>query len=172
MRTLVNVMGFQAGWFAAVLGAAHGIPWLGVVIVPVVLVVHLALSSVPRNELLLAGAGGLIGFSIDTALIALGVFSPVFWLLPKPLSPPWMVMLWANFAITLNVSLKRLHGKYLLSSLLGAVGGPAAYYGGAGLGAMTEMPDTASLSVLAIVWAVVVPALFRIASAINKQHSS
>jgi hypothetical protein len=82
-----------------------------------------------------------------------------------------MVMLWVNFAITLNVSLRRLHGRYLLSALLGAVGGPAAYYGGAGLGAMTAIPDTVSLIVLAIVWGVVVPALFRIASVINKWYA-
>ena len=53
-----------------------------------------------------------------------------------------MVMLWVNFAMTLNVSLGRLRGKYLLAGILGAFGGPMAYYGGAELGAMTALPNT------------------------------
>lgn len=171
MRTLVNFAGFQIGWFSSVLGAAHGMPWFGTVVIPLMLAGHVVLSRCRKGELLLAILAGIIGFCLDTALVAMGVFSPVFWLFPGPLSPPWMVMLWVNFAVTLNVSLKRLHGRYLLSSILGAVGGPAAYYGGAGLGAMTEIPGTMSLVVLAVVWSAVVPALFRIASAINKRCS-
>jgi hypothetical protein len=167
----VNFVGFQVGWFSSVLGAAHGIPWLGTVIIPLVLAAHLALSPGRKAELLQAILAGIIGFCLDSVLITLGVFTPVFWFFPAPFSPPWMVMLWVNFAITLNVSLRRLHGRYLLSALLGAVGGPAAYYGGAGLGAMTAIPDTVSLIVLAIVWGVVVPALFRIASVINKWYA-
>jgi hypothetical protein len=168
----VNLGGFQAGWFASVLGAAHGIPWLGIVVIPLVLVVHLFLSSSRKAEFLLAITAGIIGFCLDSALVGLGVFSPVFWFFPAPFSPPWMVMLWVNFVITLNVSLKRLHGRYFIASLLGAVGGPAAYYGGAALGAMTEIPDTVRLVVLAIVWAAIVPVLFWLASSINKRYSS
>jgi hypothetical protein len=29
MRLLVNFVAFQLGWFACVLGAAQGLPWLG-----------------------------------------------------------------------------------------------------------------------------------------------
>jgi hypothetical protein len=43
MRSVVNFVAFQIGWFAAVLGAGHDMPWLGVVIVPLVLLVNLAL---------------------------------------------------------------------------------------------------------------------------------
>jgi len=77
VRTIVNVIFFQAAWFAAVLGAAHGMPWLGVVAVPLALTLHLALSPDRRPELLLALAAAVTGFVFDSALIAGGAFSPI-----------------------------------------------------------------------------------------------
>jgi len=38
IRAIVNLTAFQIGWFAAVLGAGRGMPWLGVVVVPLVCV--------------------------------------------------------------------------------------------------------------------------------------
>ena len=54
MRKLINVLSFQVGWFAAVLGVAHNMPWLSVVIVPLVLLLHLAMAPEWQSELLLA----------------------------------------------------------------------------------------------------------------------
>ncbi len=36
MRLLLNFAAFQIGWFACVLGAANGFPWLGPVVVAAV----------------------------------------------------------------------------------------------------------------------------------------
>jgi hypothetical protein len=109
----------------------------------------------------------------DTALIAAGIFIPVHKLLPLPLSPPWLVFLWVNFATTLNIALKRLHGHPVFCALLGAIGGPAAYYAGARLGAI-QMHDRLEffLAVLAVVWGIAVPALFRISDAIPDPHDA
>jgi hypothetical protein len=169
---IVNAVAFQIGWFAAVLGAAHGAAWLGVVVVPLVVALHLTLSPDWRSELALALGAGAIGLVFDTALVSIGVFSPVFFLLPAPLSPPWMVMLWINFSTTLNRSLGSLQDRYLLAGLLGAVGGPAAYYSGARLGAMTSIPAGTQLLVLAAAWAVVVPFLYRLSARINESFGS
>ncbi len=40
-RTLVNFVAFQAGWFACVLSAANGRPWLGVLVVGLIVALHL-----------------------------------------------------------------------------------------------------------------------------------
>jgi hypothetical protein len=170
LRNIVNVIGFQAGWFAAVLGAGYGMPWLGLVAVPIVLMVHVTLSPYRKADVMLIFLAGIMGFCVDTLLVYAGVFTPVHYLFPVPFSPPWMVLLWMNFATALNVSLKSLHGRYLLSALLGAIGGPSAYYSGAKLGATTTIPGTSDLLVLSAVWAAAVPALFWIAFRINKHH--
>jgi hypothetical protein len=54
MLKIINFIAFQAAWFAAVLGAAHGMPWLGVVAVLLALGLHLVLSPEWRPEQLLA----------------------------------------------------------------------------------------------------------------------
>ena len=73
MRTIVNFIAFQIGWFASVLGAGHGLPWLGVVIVPLVLLLDLILSANWRQELIVALAAAVMGFAVDTGLVAAGV---------------------------------------------------------------------------------------------------
>jgi hypothetical protein len=142
-------------------------PWLGLVAVPIVLVLHVALSPNRKAEIILILSAGALGFCIDTLLVFAGAFTPVLYLFPLPFSPPWMVLLWMSFATALNVSLKKLHGRYILSAVLGAIGGPSAYYSGAKLGATTSIPGSADLLVLSAVWAAAVPALFWIAARIN-----
>ena len=163
MRKIINFIAFQSAWFAAVLGAANGMLWLGVVAVPLALVLHLALSPDWRPELLLALTAAGMGFAADTLLIAAGAFSPIPYLFPVPFSSLWMVMLWVNLATTMNVSMAWLRGRYGLAALSGAIGGPMAYYSGAKLGAMTQLPDPSGLLSIAIAWAIALPLLYGVA---------
>jgi len=162
-RKISNFILFQAAWFAAVLGAAKGMPWLGPLAMVPVLGVHLTLAENRSGELKLLVGAGILGFLFDTALVAAGVFMPVANLLPRPFSPPWMVALWLNFAATLNVSLAWLRGHYALAAAFGAVGGPLAYYSGAKMGATEVLPSQGGLLVLAIVWGVMTPVLVWLA---------
>jgi len=142
-------------------------PWLGLLAVPIVLAAHVAMSPNRKAEAMIILAAGLTGFFIDTFLMMTGVFTLAPYIVPFPFSPPWMVMLWMDFATALNVSLKKLHGRYLLSAVLGAVGGPSAYYSGAKLGATISIPGQADLIVISAMWAAAVPALFWIAGRVN-----
>jgi hypothetical protein len=171
LRKVANFIAFQAAWFAAVLGAAHGMPWLGVLAVPIALTLHLALSPDWRPELLLALAAAVTGFVFDSALIAGGAFSPIRSVFPAPFSSLWMVMLWVNLATILNVSMGWLRGRYVLAALFGAVGGPMAYYSGAKLGAMTAIPPVNALLAIGVAWALVFPLLFKINEVVQKQFA-
>jgi len=171
MRAVANFIAFQIGWFATVLGAGHGMPWLGVVIVPWVLLLNLFLSADWRQELVVALAAAAMGFAVDTALVAAGVFVPVPFLVPGPFSPPWMVMLWVNQATTLNACMAWLRRRYLAGALFGAVGGPLAYYGGAKLGAAT-LPSTNGLIILGIAWACAFPAMLAVAELARRRSAS
>ena len=166
MRSVVNFIAFQIGWFAAVLGAGQGMPWLGVVIVPLVLLLDLILSADWRQELNVALAAAVMGFAVDTGLVAAGVFAPVPFVVPRPFSPLWMVMLWVNQATTLNSCMGWLRGRYLAGALFGAVGGPLAYLSGAKLGA-ASLPSTNGLLILGITWAVAFPALLAVAECVR-----
>lgn len=162
-RKTVNALLFQAAWFAAVLGAARGLFWLGPLSMIPVLALHLALQEDRRGEAKLLLIAALLGFIFDTVFVASGVFMPLQHLFPRPFSPPWMICLWLNFAATLNVSMVWLRQRYLLAALFGAIGGPLAYYGGAKLGATEALPTLSGLLLLAVGWGVMTPLLVRLA---------
>jgi hypothetical protein len=162
-RKLVNVVFFQIAWFAAVLGAARGMLWLGPIVMIPILAIHMALQQNRQGELKLLMAAGVLGFLFDTVFVAGGVFTPLQHLYPRPFSPPWMICLWLNFAATLNVSMVWLRGRYLLAALFGAIGGPLAYYSGAKLGATEALPTFAGMLLLAIGWGIMTPLLVWLA---------
>jgi len=75
--------------------------------------------------------------------------------------------MWALFATTLNLSMAWLKRRTWLAVLMGATGGPLAYFAGHRLGGV-EMPDPAlALLAQALGWAVLMPLLTRIAESLN-----
>jgi hypothetical protein len=168
MRIAVNLLAFNAAWFACVLGGAWEVAWLAPLAAAGVVGVHLLVQPGWRAELALVASAMLFGFVLDSALVALGVFSPKRVVLPAPLTALWLVMLWGSFATILNVSIRRFQGHWVVAGLFGAVGGPVAYYSGARLGAL-EMgqPVWRSLILLGVGWAVAVPALLWLARALR-----
>ena len=160
---LVNFVLFQIGWFACVLGAAHGMPGAGVAAALVVVAWHLARAPRPRPELTLLVIAAVIGFAWDTALVALGwIEYPNGTLIPGT-APIWIVAMWVVFATTLNVSLGWLKRSLPLALLFGAVGGPLAYVAGGKLGGLSFLQQTPALVALSIGWAFLTPLLLRIA---------
>ena len=168
-RKLLNAALFQVAWFAAVLGAARGMPWLGPIVMIPILAIHMTLQQNRQGELKLLMAAGVLGFLFDTVFVAGGIFSPLQHLFPRPFSPLWMVCLWLNFAATLNVSMAWLSGRYLLAAAFGAIGGPLAYYSGAGLGATEALPTPNGMLLLAVGWGLMTPLLVWLAHEFNKQ---
>ena len=82
------------------------------------------------------------------------------------MAPFWLLAVWVNFAMTLNVSLPWLKGRWILTAALGFVGGPLAYLAGANLNAVVISGPT-SFFVLAICWGVLMPLLTALATRFN-----
>ena len=160
MNRLVNFAMFYLGWFACVVGAAHGELWLGPAMVAALLLVHLSLTPSRVQETRLILVVGIFGFAIDTLQASAGLYAFTHTSVAPWLCPLWMVALWMIFAATLNSSLAWLAGRYGLAATLGALCGPASYAAGARLGAI-ELPANALVSLvgIAIVWAFAMPAL-------------
>ena len=167
MRKLINFVAFQLGWFAAVLGAAHGRAWAGVVVVPLVLALAMFMSNDWKRELKLAAGSAVMGLLFDTTMTSLGAFHPVPHVFPKPISPLWMLMLWVNQATALNSCMAWLNSRYALGALFGAIGGPLAYLGGARLGA-AAIPTNSGLLILAAAWALAFPALLKLQTKVQQ----
>ncbi|BCX17367.1 MAG: membrane protein [Geminicoccaceae bacterium] len=164
VAVLVNLAGFQAGWFACVLGAAHGVPWLGPLVAAPVLTWHLATARHPGRAALLLAVAALVGLGLDTLLIRAERIAFSEGVLLEGWAPYWMVCLWALFASTFEVSLRWLREKPVLAALFGALGGPLAYWAGARLGAATLLePVWAGLLLVSLVYALATPLLMLLA---------
>jgi len=163
-RLIVNALLFQLGWFACVLGGDS--PWL--LLVAVALAVHLLwVSSWAREGKLLLSVF-LLGSAVDSFLLHMGVFD---FGEPRTLIPLWLALLWLLLATTLDHCLAWSARPWWRASLLGAVGGPLAYYAGARLGGV-ELPlgDVPTLALLALIWAVLMPVLHGFARLYRGQY--
>jgi hypothetical protein len=164
MRLLVHFVAFQLGWFACVLGAAQGLPWLGPVVVAVVVALHLATARRAAPELCLVLSAMAIGLVVDSLLLATGWLQYSVGVLLPGLAPYWIVAMWALFATTLNVSMGWMRGRTVLAVLMGAIGGPLSYLAGEKLGAIELTQPVHALAALAVAWAIAMPALMWLAS--------
>lgn len=154
-----NVLFTQIAWFAAVLGAAQGLPAWGAVPALAVLLWHLHLAPRPRSEAALILLTACLGTAADALVLGQGLVAYTSGQWSAAVPPLWMSALWAVFATSLNVTLRWLHGRPLLAVLLGAVAGPLAFLSGARLGAATLLEPAPALAGLALEWAVVLPIL-------------
>jgi hypothetical protein len=167
MNILINFIAFQVGWFACVLGAANGLPWLGPIVVAAAVALHLVRARRPLPELLLVCSAMGLGLVADTLLLATGWLSyPSGHWLPG-LAPYWIVAMWALFATTLNVSMGWMRGRPVLTFLMGAVGGPLSYLAGQKLGAIELNPPVYALAALALAWAMAMPLLMWLAGRLD-----
>lgn len=161
---IANFVVFQAAWFAAVLGAAHHAPLWGSACVIAAIAWHLGVSARPAQEAKLIGLACLIGFAVESGVAMQGHVAypsgqPVSWL-----APYWMVALWGELAIALNVTMRWLKGRPWLAALFGAIGGPAAFSAGVRLGGAQFIDRTPALVTLAVAYAVLVPLLVWLSS--------
>ncbi|MCW8926697.1 MAG: DUF2878 domain-containing protein [Xanthomonadales bacterium] len=162
-RTLINFAAFQAGWFTCVLGAANGMPWLGLLAVSLVVALHVRTAGQPANELRLLALCVIIGLVFDSLLVASGWVRYPNGMLLSGMAPYWILAMWALFSTTLNYSMGWLKSSLPLASVMGAVFGPLSYLAGQRLGAIELLEPLYGLLALAFIWAVVMPTLVYVA---------
>lgn len=162
-NNLLNIALFQIGWFACVLSAAAGQPIWGAAISIMIIGWHVWRASAPFAEFKLIMLAMLIGLIWDSFLVWQHWLDYESGILLANTAPYWIVLMWALFATTLNVSMRWLKGRWLYAVLFGAIGGPLAFLAGQRLGAVTFTDTTIALSALVTGWAVLTPLLIAIA---------
>jgi len=148
---LFNFIAYQVAWFAVLIGVGLGYAWAGVLVALVVTAAHLSRRPA-KLEYKLIGAALILGLVVDTTLVLSGQVH--FEANGKlPIAPYWMLSLWIAFATTLNHSMRWLMLRPAAAALLGAVGGPLAYFAGAKLGALSMSTPATALTLIALLWA-------------------
>jgi len=155
---------YQLGWCACVLGAASGHPWLGTALGILPIALHVAWSRRRGDALALAIATTAIGVAVDVLQIALGTLRFDVGTVVEWLPPPWLVVVWAQFAMTFHFGLRWLVGRPWHAALFGMLGGPLAFLAGRRLGVVALHPALwPSLLSLAATWSVALPAAAALA---------
>ena len=171
--TLLNLGLYQAGWFAMVLGAARGYPWAGAAAGLTLLTCHLLLVRERKPEILTVLFIGILGTVADSiqAFAGVFVFESGYW--SSWVVPFWLTVMWMQFATLFHFALGWLSGRYILSAILGALGGPAAFWTGERLGGVIfPMGDFHSLLILAAAWFVLLPLCVLVADRFYPQRKT
>ena len=140
----------QVAWWVCVLGTG----WVRPSAMAAFVAVHLWFTRTQwKREVRVIVWAAMLGLSADTVLVAVGAveFAGALRLGWVPL---WMVSLWAGFGATLLHSQRAMLKNFRLALLIGALGGPAAYWGGERLGCLT-IHGSLGLFAVGCAWAVV-----------------
>jgi hypothetical protein len=161
MKFWVSLVAYQLVWFAAVIGAGHGLAWPGVAAMLVYVCCQLMVSQQRRADLLLIPTALVFGLLLDGGLArsGLAVYAASWHSIVT--APPWILALWVSFALTFTQSLAYLQKRLALAALMGAIGGPLAYLSAGGGWHVVSFaaPACRGLLWLGIGWAVAAPAL-------------
>ncbi len=166
-RTLLIVSNFvlyQIAWFVGVWSAAQDQAWIGALVLTSVIIVHLFRAPIREPELKLVGMALAVGLVFDSILVSQSWVRYESGMILPGLAPYWIVLMWGLFATLLNVTLRWMHGRWILAAFLGALAGPLAYYGGVRMGALEFGNTGAAVTALAIGWAALTPLMLALAS--------
>lgn len=160
---IINFILFQVAWFACVIGAGKGMPWLGVLVTALILSWHLYQAKDIKAELLLMLCALFIGAAYDQSMLSFGFISYLNTGWGNAIVPVWILALWLAFTTTLNVSLRWMRSKHLFAVIFGAMGGPLAYLGAEKLGAVV-LHGASSYIALSLGWAIITPFLILLST--------
>jgi hypothetical protein len=134
-------------------------PWVGVLVATVVVCLHLYLAERPGQEVRLIVLAVFMGLVFDSLLVQSGWLQYAGGSLLTGTAPYWILMMWALFATTLNVSMSWLKNMLGVSIVLGIIAGPLSYMGGARLGGLEFVDFYKGIVALMFVWALAMPLL-------------
>lgn len=170
----VNYALYQTGWLTCILGAACGWPVTGALIAAALIGAHLAWTTERAVELRLLLLALGLGVIVEAYQVRSGTYARftsgaiVAWM-----SPPWLLLMWAQFATTFRSSLHAVMLVPRRAALFGLVGGPIAFLAGERLGAVTlARPLGPGLVRLSVTWGVALAICAVVARAAVSPYSA
>ncbi len=121
-----NLLGNQLVWLCAVAGAGRGWQWPALLAASLYVGSQLLTSPHPRLDLRLLVLALACAWLVDASAAASGTVryaaAPLGWA-----PPPWILALWAAFAMTLTTSMRFLQRHPVLPAVFGLLLAPLAY---------------------------------------------
>lgn len=125
------------------------------------LIVFLVVAKVSLKTVVSMLLLALIGYGLDALLAVFGLVD--FRGQSGAWPPPWLVVVWLIFVVSLSFSLRWLAQlRWPICGVIGAIAGPLTYAGAANLGAMSFPDKVSGLLVMGLEWAVLLPFMVRV----------
>lgn len=160
MTRLAILLGFQLAWFATAFSVTAKRPLLGAIMSGAVCGAHFLFRRHRTRLAALVAASGAIGYAADTLLESAGLLSFEVAAPSTPGSPLWMVLLWVNFAVTVDAMPAWITARVAVAAAAGAIGGPLSYIAGEKFDALVLLaPRPLSIAAVAVEWAIAMPLL-------------
>ena len=139
---------------------------MATIAVALVVATHLIGVAVPVKEALFLACAALIGLAWESLVQASGLLQYPASSAAGVLAPHWIVAMWVLFATTINHGFSWVKRNWMLSALMGLIGGPMAFLAGAGMGAVSFSNTPLALAVIGAGWMMLLPLLVLIADSI------
>ena len=155
MRMWANLLGNQLVWLCAVAGAGRGWQWPALLAATLYVGSQLASSAQPRVDLRLLALALVCAWWVDGLAAATGsvryAAAPLGWA-----PPPWILALWAAFAMTITGSMAFLQRHAVLPGVFGLLLAPLAYLSAArGFDAVRfSLPAWHGVLLLGVCWGI------------------
>lgn len=155
---------FQVFWYLLVRSAGETMSlWVAVAAAAAVFGLVFVFTETPLKGVAFVLAALGLGCLMDTLLTIVGCIDPARHFVAHPFPPVWLIGLWVAFAGFVRISLRYLCGRPLVQCAAGVFGGPAAYFAGAKMGAVSVHANLArGYGLLAVSWGVMCLILFGI----------
>lgn len=160
---VLNFISFQSSWLIAVTMQQQGI-----LILMFILSAHFLVSRQRVRDWYTLIFITLVGSLFDLTASYVGLFT----FQGDHLLPLWLILLWANFALTFQYSMAWLmRCPQMIQAILGGVFGCFSYYAAYKLGAVDyDFGVMATIFVLVVIWATTLPVYVFIAGTLRGKY--
>ncbi len=160
-----NLLVFNVTWLLCVVGRENWL-WLSTSLLLGYTALLLYSRRVSATVLL---PTVLIGCSVDAVLQFFGLMA----FTTPHLFPIWLSLLWLNFAIAMNLSLRWLEQCFWCAAIGGSIAFPLNYAVGERLGAVAfTAPYPLVLGTLAALWAFGLPLLYQVRRGLSEEFTA
>ncbi|MCE5205614.1 MAG: DUF2878 domain-containing protein [Porphyromonadaceae bacterium] len=168
LNQIIGTLTFMIGVVACYFGALQQMPWLGMAVVMLVVLIDLLQNKkLIRNKIKLVVIVTLAAAVVETLLIVTSVYfvNPSSRLFDfQFVLPIWILALWVNFSIRIVSYLVFTRGKHLVNALLGIVFAVLIFRSAERFGLVELTYGVYSLAIIAAAWGVFVPFIYIFAN--------